>query len=777
VLEPDPGARAQIHELLGKDGYEVVLANDGAEALQALQSEDLPTLVVFDWSMHRPDVWQEIRHLRHRRHLYVIAMLNWEQRQDERKALEAGADDCVYRSTDMEQLHRRLRSGSQVILERALRDSEERFRVAFEQSAIGMAMISLRGGRFLHVNQALCDFLGYTREELLAREIMSVSHPGNVPPSPVLVAQLANGEYNGEQIERRLCRKDGAVVWALVSLSLVRDEQGRYTYSAVQFKDITERKTAEEAQQRAEVFARAVMDNIDDLVMVIGTDRKWHYASASHLAGLGYMPSELVGQDVFCTLHADERSPVESAMQQTLRAGRAPIIVVRRIHKDGTTRHFEARASLVRGLCGNLDGILVVSRAIDDRLLAEQKLREASAETELFLQSIPSILIGLDAEGRITRWNQSAAQIFHLSSGQVLGLPIHNCGIKWLNPEMAAEVARWLQTESPYRCEDLAYELDKDRRYIGFSVRRIQCDANGRPRFIITGADVTDRRALEEHLRQAQKLEAIGQLAAGIAHEINTPTQYVGDNTRFLQDSWEGIANLLQFSQSMRQQAEAGCVAKELLEKFDSTAAECDLEYLLKEVPHAIEQSLDGVQRVAKIVKAMKDFSHPGSQEKRAIDINKAIESTVSVARHEWKYVATVVTDFHKELPLVPCLIGEFNQVILNLIINAAHAIAAAAAEGLREKGTITIRTYSHDEWAEIAVEDTGTGIPENLRSRIFEPFFTTKPVGQGTGQGLALAHSVIVKRHQGQIWFETEVGRGTTFFLRLPLQAQEKAS
>jgi len=251
----------------------------------------------------------------------------------------------------------------------------------------------------------------------------------------------------------------------------------------------------------------------------------------------------------------------------------------------------------------------------------------------------------------------------------------------------------------------------------------------------------------------------------------------VGDNTRFLQDCWQGIANLLEISQAMRQQAESGGVAKDLLEKFDSAAADSDLDYLLQEVPRAIEQSLDGVQRVAKIVKAMKDFSHPGSQEKRAIDINKAIESTVAVARHEWKYVATVTTDFQEDLPLVPCLTGEFNQVILNLIVNAAHAIAAAAAQGLREKGNITIRTYRHGEWAEIAIEDTGTGVPEEIRSRIFEPFFTTKPVGKGTGQGLTLAHSVIVKRHQGQLWFETEVGRGTTFFVRLPLQLTDKVS
>ena len=175
---------------------------------------------------------------------------------------------------------------------------------------------------------------------------------------------------------------------------------------------------------------------------------------------------------------------------------------------------------------------------------------------------------------------------------------------------------------------------------------------------------------------------------------------------------------------------------------------------------------------MAKIVKGMKEFSHPGSEEKRAIDINKAIETTITVARHEWKYVATVLTEFAPDLPLVPCLIGEFNQVILNLIINAAHAIDAAIARGLRDKGMIVIRTRRAGSWVEVAVKDTGVGIAADIQSRIFEPFFTTKPVGKGTGQGLALAHSAIVNRHQGQLWFETEPGQGTTFFIRLPLEA-----
>ena len=406
---------------------------------------------------------------------------------------------------------------------------------------------------------------------------------------------------------------------------------------------------------------------------------------------------------------------------------------------------------------------------VEDRIQTEKKLQAAYAETELFLQSIPSILIGLDGEGRITRWNPTAAEVFGVSAEQVIGHRIDDCGIQWSPAEIKLEVTRWLQAETACRSE-LRFEREGQPRFLGVHVRHLPASQPGPPRLLLTGADVTGRKLLEEQLRQAQKLEAIGQLAAGVAHEINTPTQYVGDNTRFLRDSWAALAGLLELSRTMRQQAGQGVLSPELLAQFDQLAEKADMDYLLREIPVAISQSLDGVQRVAKIVQGMKEFSHPGSEEKRAIDINKAIETTITVARHEWKYVANIVTHFDPTLPPIPCLIGEFNQVILNLIVNAAHTIAATVENGSVEKGTITITTSHDDHWGEIAVRDTGMGIPEEIRSRIFEPFFTTKALGKGTGQGLALAHSAIVNRHQGQIWFQTETGKGSTFFIRLPI-------
>ena len=284
-------------------------------------------------------------------------------------------------------------------------------------------------------------------------------------------------------------------------------------------------------------------------------------------------------------------------------------------------------------------------------------------------------------------------------------------------------------------------------------------------------AEMEGRNAMEVQLRHAQKMESIGQLAAGIAHEINTPTQYIGDNTRFVQDAFGDISRLLAEYDKLFSAAEAGTVTPEALGAVKAAATTADMTYLSVEIPKAIQQSLDGVDRVAKIVRSMKDFSHPGTNEKTSLDLNRAIESTLTVCRNEWKYVAELVTEFDDELPLVNCLPGEFNQVILNLIVNAAHAIADVVGDS-GTKGTITVSTKLDGEWIEVRIRDTGTGIPEHARDKVFDPFFTTKGVGKGTGQGLAIAHNVIVEKHGGTVHFETETGQGTTFVIRLPLRS-----
>jgi signal transduction histidine kinase len=248
----------------------------------------------------------------------------------------------------------------------------------------------------------------------------------------------------------------------------------------------------------------------------------------------------------------------------------------------------------------------------------------------------------------------------------------------------------------------------------------------------------------------------------------------VGDNTTFLMDAFKEVFGLLdQLSERLRSQAggsgEGAQVAQAVLADLEAS----ELPYFRDEVPKAIQQSLDGVGRISKIVKAMKDFSHPGGDSKTLTDLHQAIESTLTVSRNEWKYVAELVTDFDPGLPPVPCFTSEFNQVLLNLIVNAAHAIESA--KGGRDSGhlgTITVSTRASKNEVEVSITDDGTGIPKAIQPRIFEPFYTTKPFGKGSGQGLAIAHSVIVEKHQGRISVESEVGKGSTFRIFLPLGA-----
>jgi len=292
-----------------------------------------------------------------------------------------------------------------------------------------------------------------------------------------------------------------------------------------------------------------------------------------------------------------------------------------------------------------------------------------------------------------------------------------------------------------------------------------------------TAAELEELKRAQAKILQSQKLEAIGQLAAGIAHEINTPSQYVTDNIAFLQRAFSKLHEVLVSSRIVVDEARAGAVRSESVEKAATAISKARVDSLLTQIPRAIDQSLEGLKRVASIIAAMKDFSHPSAGEKDPVDLNEAIRSTITVATNEWKYVADMETDFDGAMPPVPCIRDEFNQVILNLVVNAAQAISTATDDGANGKGKICVSTRVVDGWAEVRVSDNGCGIPKKIEARVFEPFFTTKPVGKGTGQGLAIAYSVVVDDHDGQLTFESEEGKGTTFIVRLPLNASRRGA
>ncbi|MCC7142788.1 MAG: PAS domain S-box protein [Candidatus Eisenbacteria bacterium] len=419
----------------------------------------------------------------------------------------------------------------------------------------------------------------------------------------------------------------------------------------------------------------------------------------------------------------------------------------------------------------------MVERSLE---LSSQELLQVNHEIRTVLDSVMEGVCGIDRHGKMIFVNASATRICGWNIAELIGRSIHDTFIPRIDPASASGVNTHEETCSICRVlatgeAEKAHQSEMLHRS-GYefparcSVSPIR-EAGEVTGVVLTFADITEQLRMETQLFQAQKLEAIGQLAAGIAHEINTPVQYLTDNLHFLKDSFTALREVANTTLGLRGLAETPGPLAASLARLEEAVPANDLNYLLEEVPNAIDQSLGGLDRVATIVRAMKEFSHPGSRDMAPVDLNQAIRNTVAVTTNEWKYVAELNLDLDPELPVVTCYLQELNQVFLNLIVNAAHAIHDKQTPDAPGLGKILLQTRGAGEQVEIRVSDTGCGIPPQNRSRIFEPFFTTKPVGKGTGQGLAIVHSVIVGSHRGTIEIDSTVGVGTTFIVRLPIE------
>ena len=407
-----------------------------------------------------------------------------------------------------------------------------------------------------------------------------------------------------------------------------------------------------------------------------------------------------------------------------------------------------------------------------NRLKAEVTLGNGQKEIHQLISSLPTILIGLSKDNKIVLWNSKAETVFGKNQSDMLGLPLQHCGINWEWDKIAGGISASRTSSQPKRIEGIRFQRsDGEERYLGMTINHLDGELDGILDSTILCKDITDHKKMETQLQQSQKMEAIGQLAAGIAHEINTPTQFVGDNTRFFQDAYKDLIQIIRGYEKLIEKAKSQSLTLELIDAAEKHIEDMDLTYLEEEIPIALEHTLKGVDRITKIVQAMKIFSHPGLSTRQPTDINKEIQKSIIITRNEWKYVARMETDLDANLPHIPCYRAELNQVILNMIINAAHAIAEVKEDNSCRQGTIQISTYQIDNWAKIRISDTGAGIPEDIRHKIFDLFFTTKEPGKGSGQGLAISHSVIVEKHRGKLELESQVGKGTTFTISLPLE------
>lgn len=479
---------------------------------------------------------------------------------------------------------------------------------------------------------------------------------------------------------------------------------------------------------------------------------------------------DLLFQDISALLAADVGGSGALPQQPSVDPPEGAILRTRLKHLQA--EHQTLRESYAEALAAAIE-------QREQRLREQQqytaRLQQLHRQNELILNCAGDGIVGLDAAGRAIFVNPAAAQMLEYQAEDLLGKPLHQM-VHHSRPDGTAYPPEQCPICFPSHCgqrstsgEDMFWRKGGQCFPIEFTRAAIVQEGE-QSAAVVTFRDITQRRLLEMRLRQAQKLESIGQLAAGIAHEINTPTQYIGDNIRFLKDVFEDLSPVLAVCREAHEALQHGQSPAELLQRAATVFASLDVDYLSREIPLAIQQSLEGLERVARIVRSMKEFSHPGGEEKQAIDLNRAIESTLTVSRNEWKYVADVETDLDPNLPPVWCLPGDINQVLLNLIVNAAHAIAEKNGNDRSQKGKIAISTRHDQQWVEIRISDTGVGIPPHIRDKVYDPFFTTKPVGRGTGQGLAIAHAVVTERHGGTIDFESQVGHGTTFIVRLPL-------
>lgn len=397
--------------------------------------------------------------------------------------------------------------------------------------------------------------------------------------------------------------------------------------------------------------------------------------------------------------------------------------------------------------------------------------RVLQAETTALLESIPAILIGLDPDGRVVLWNAAATRNFGLIPNQTIGRLLVDLPIPWTDGSTPHSLVRTLELDKVQLTPEVPFiNTEGTRRVLSVTTTPVSHGTLGKG-VLVLGTDMTEQLSLESRVRHSQKLESVGQLAAGIAHEINTPIQYVGHSIHFLREAFDDMSALLVNYKELRLCVQDIDCASQAISAIDEAEDEADLELLEEEIPGAIERAIEGVERVANIVGAMKRFAHPGAASFAPANINEAVKTTLTVANNELRYIANVNQQLGS-IPAVECDLGDINQVLLNLIVNAAHAIQ----EKSDEKGTITIRTRQQGERVRVEISDTGNGIPADIAENIFDPFFTTKEVGKGTGQGLAIAHAIVCEEHGGTLTFESDQGKGTTFFIELPLRQKVAA-
>jgi PAS domain S-box-containing protein len=826
AVDDELHVRLIVKHILESNGFQIALAADTAEARNLLREQTFD-LVLCDIKMPGESGMDLLRHIgREYPDTAVVMVSVIDDPSMARSALDYGAYGYVTKPFDSNELliqvnnalRRRLlevenarhrEKLESLVAERtaALMESEEQYRTLVDTMTEGVAKVDHQG-RLTYVNQRFCDMLGYEKGQLLGKVLSDLL---DVPAKEIWHREMEKRRTGSNiRYELALLTRDGDAVHTIVSPTPYFNDQGAFTGSVGVVTDITQRKIMEMtlqqeveintalAQTAAELVSQAGLEDISQLVL-----HQALHLTGSRLGSVSYLDPE-TGTLVTPALTpglADhfpaENRPVGDqpvgGPQDWVLANLRTLLSNHPSADDRFAMSASADSPLNRCLAapalvgGHLFGMVMVAETDHDytrrdqtvvetlaalyavavqRRRQEDETRKDEQRWRLILDSVAAGIIIVDEDTHtIVEANPLAIKTIGVPREELVGRKCWDyfrTGMKNVCP-----VAH--KKKKAHKAECVLINSAGEEVPILKTV--VPIEMNGRPHLLETFLDITDFKAMEDRLARAEKLEAIGQLAAGIAHEINTPTQYIHGNLEFLREAFQQLSAALESAGDQAQNQLMEQLPWEEAPAPRPDVARENLEYLNREIPEALDGCLDGVSRIARIVDSMRYFAHPGGQEKAPIDINQAVEKAVTVSRNEWKYLADLEVNLDSDLPLFPGYLSEFSQVLLNLIVNAAQAIGEQGVKTPGSKGLITIGTTHDEGWIELRIRDSGGGIPEAVQARIFDPFFTTKVVGKGTGQGLAIAHSVIVEKHGGSIDFETELGQGTTFIVRLPVE------
>ncbi len=654
---------------------------------------------------------------------------------------------------------------------------DEAFRLEHEFSEILLDTVDVvilildAQGRFTRVNRYFQQLFGYEVKDLLGKfawDVLVKSEDKDNAKAAFCPARSFKGKRLHKQDWQTSDGIQHTIAWSITHLAQPTGDKGRYLISGF---DVSARDEVENMLERERMLLQSLINSVQDLIFYKDINSVYLGCNRAFEVFSGRKMKDYQGETDVSFYPPETAKSFLDSDRLVVETGQDVIYENWITDPAGEPTLLETRKTPYRGPDGKILGVIGIGRDITRHRLAEDALIKTNSEIEQLISSLSSILIGVTPTIHVTMWNSKANKILGIPASHATGKYLGELGIPWEWNEIKKAIYRCELDNHAIFMDPVRFKRPDGREgFLGINVSPIHGQDNTLSGFILLCADITERKLLESRLAQAQKLESIGSLAAGIAHEINTPIQYIGDNTLFLQSSFTDLLSLIKKYEDAIAAAETNQLTPDQIVEVKNTTKLLDVNYLQDEIPLAIQQSLEGIQRVSEIVRAMKDFSHPGVKRKTSTDVNKALENTLNVARNEWKYVAEVKTDLDPDLPPVLCHAGEINQVFLNILVNAAQAIGEVVDKESSQKGLITLSTHQDNDYVEIRISDTGKGIPEEIGSRIFEPFFTTKDVGKGTGQGLAIAYDVVAVKHKGMLTYENNPDGGATFIIRLPL-------